>query len=174
MEEIYTFAGNPLDRMSQRRRDADWIASLLDDPQTRVLPVGRRRGLGAHNRLQFTERQHPGLRIVEQRGDPVGVAAAPLWSCSALAGGGRILRSTRPPPRRSPKTTPSPPTSAALPPRSRDPTRPSWPKPVRSSIGTRGTAFAPNAAIRRRSLRAGGGGNVRNAGRIIIRGSIRS
>jgi NAD+ diphosphatase len=38
MEEIYTFAGNPLDRMSQRRRDADWIASLLDDPQTRVLP----------------------------------------------------------------------------------------------------------------------------------------
>jgi NAD+ diphosphatase len=38
MEEIYTFAGNPLDRVSQRRRDAAWIASLLDDPQTRLLP----------------------------------------------------------------------------------------------------------------------------------------
>ena len=39
MEEIYCFAGNPLDRVSQRRRDAGWIASLLDDPETRVLPL---------------------------------------------------------------------------------------------------------------------------------------
>jgi NAD+ diphosphatase len=39
MEEIYTFAGNPLDRVSQRRGDAAWIASLLDDPQTRILPL---------------------------------------------------------------------------------------------------------------------------------------
>jgi NAD+ diphosphatase len=39
MEEIYTFAGNPLDRVSQRRRDTAWIASLLDDPQTRLLPL---------------------------------------------------------------------------------------------------------------------------------------
>jgi NAD+ diphosphatase len=38
MEEIYTFAGNPLDRVSQRRRDGAWIASLLDDPETRLLP----------------------------------------------------------------------------------------------------------------------------------------
>ena len=38
MEEIYTFAGNPLDRVSQRRQDAAWIASLLDDPETRLLP----------------------------------------------------------------------------------------------------------------------------------------
>jgi len=38
MEEIYTFAGNPLDRVSQRRQDAAWIASLLDDPDTRLLP----------------------------------------------------------------------------------------------------------------------------------------
>jgi NAD+ diphosphatase len=39
MEEIYTFAGNPLDRVSQRRTDAAWIAGLLDDPQTRILPL---------------------------------------------------------------------------------------------------------------------------------------
>ena len=38
MEEIYTFAGNPLDRVSQRRQDAAWIASLLEDPSTRLLP----------------------------------------------------------------------------------------------------------------------------------------
>src|SRR6266702_1070857 len=39
MEEIYCFAGNPLDRVSERRRDAGWIASLLDDPETRLLPL---------------------------------------------------------------------------------------------------------------------------------------
>jgi NAD+ diphosphatase len=39
MEEIYCFAGNPLDRVSQRRQDASWVASLLDDPGTRVLPL---------------------------------------------------------------------------------------------------------------------------------------
>jgi NAD+ diphosphatase len=38
MEEIYTFAGNPLDRVSQRRQDAGWVASLLDDLETRLLP----------------------------------------------------------------------------------------------------------------------------------------
>ena len=39
MEEIYTFAGNPLDRVTQRRQDGAWIASLLDDPATRLLPL---------------------------------------------------------------------------------------------------------------------------------------
>jgi NAD+ diphosphatase len=39
MEEIYCFAGNPLDRVSQRRQDAGWVASLLEDPTTRVLPL---------------------------------------------------------------------------------------------------------------------------------------
>jgi NAD+ diphosphatase len=39
MEEIYTFAGNPLDRAALRRTDAEWIRSLLDDPATRVLPL---------------------------------------------------------------------------------------------------------------------------------------
>jgi NAD+ diphosphatase len=39
MEEIYCFAGNPLDRVSQRRQDAGWVASLIDDPATRVLPL---------------------------------------------------------------------------------------------------------------------------------------
>src|SRR5712672_495563 len=39
MEEIYCFAGNPLDRVSQRRQDAGWVASLLEDPETRLLPL---------------------------------------------------------------------------------------------------------------------------------------
>jgi NAD+ diphosphatase len=39
MEEIYCFAGNPLDRVSERRRDEEWIASLLADPNSRVLPL---------------------------------------------------------------------------------------------------------------------------------------
>ena len=39
MEEIYSFAGNPLDRVSERRRDKEWVASLLADPQSRILPL---------------------------------------------------------------------------------------------------------------------------------------
>ena len=39
MEEIYCFAGNPLDRASERRRDRPWIATLLDDPAARMLPL---------------------------------------------------------------------------------------------------------------------------------------
>jgi NAD+ diphosphatase len=39
MEEIYCFAGNPLDRVSQRRQDAGWVASLLTEPATRLLPL---------------------------------------------------------------------------------------------------------------------------------------
>ena len=39
MEEIYCFAGNPLDRVSQRRQDAGWVASLLEHPETRLLPL---------------------------------------------------------------------------------------------------------------------------------------
>ena len=47
MEEIYCFAGNPLDRVSQRRQDAGWVASLLEQPDTRVLPL---HGLKPHIR----------------------------------------------------------------------------------------------------------------------------
>src|SRR5262245_15061109 len=39
LEEIYCFAGNTLDRMSECRDDAQWIAALLDDPATRMLPL---------------------------------------------------------------------------------------------------------------------------------------
>ena len=39
MEEIYCFAGNPLDRVSQRRQETGWIASLLDDPSSQLLPL---------------------------------------------------------------------------------------------------------------------------------------
>jgi NAD+ diphosphatase len=39
MEDVYCFGGNPLDRASERREDEDWIAKLLDDPQTRLLAL---------------------------------------------------------------------------------------------------------------------------------------
>ena len=39
MEDVYCFGGNPLDRASERRDDGDWIAKLLDDPQTRLLAL---------------------------------------------------------------------------------------------------------------------------------------
>src|SRR5213076_2796389 len=45
MEEIYCFAGNPLDRASERRRDAAWIATLLGDSAARVLPLSELRPL---------------------------------------------------------------------------------------------------------------------------------
>ncbi|MGH7085181.1 MAG: NUDIX-like domain-containing protein, partial [Acetobacteraceae bacterium] len=38
MEEIYCFAGNPLDRAAMRRQDAAWVAALRDDPLSLVLP----------------------------------------------------------------------------------------------------------------------------------------
>jgi NAD+ diphosphatase len=39
MEEIYCFAGNPLDRASQRRQNAGWVESLLENSQSRLLPL---------------------------------------------------------------------------------------------------------------------------------------
>jgi len=39
MEDIYCFAGNPLDRASERRRDSEWIRSLLAHPASRMLPL---------------------------------------------------------------------------------------------------------------------------------------
>jgi NAD+ diphosphatase len=39
MEDIYCFGGNPLDRAAERRRDAAWIRSLIDDPAARILPM---------------------------------------------------------------------------------------------------------------------------------------
>ena len=39
MEDICCFGGNTLDRVSERRDDAEWIAKLLATPETRVLPL---------------------------------------------------------------------------------------------------------------------------------------
>jgi NAD+ diphosphatase len=38
-EDVYCFGGNPLDRVSERREDREWIGKLLDDPETRVLAL---------------------------------------------------------------------------------------------------------------------------------------
>ena len=45
MEDIYCFAGNPLDRVSERRRDTAWIDGLLADPEARILPLRELRPL---------------------------------------------------------------------------------------------------------------------------------
>jgi len=39
MEDVYCFGGNPLDRVSERREDPEWIAALLGDPETRILAL---------------------------------------------------------------------------------------------------------------------------------------
>ncbi len=39
MEDIYCFAGNPLDRVSERRDDREWLAALLGEPETRFLAL---------------------------------------------------------------------------------------------------------------------------------------
>jgi NAD+ diphosphatase len=36
MEEVYAFGGNPLDRASEKRSDAAWVAGLLQHPDSRV------------------------------------------------------------------------------------------------------------------------------------------
>jgi len=41
MHSPCVFAGNPLDRADDRRRQADWIASRLADPHSRFLPLWR-------------------------------------------------------------------------------------------------------------------------------------
>ncbi|MGH7310981.1 MAG: NAD(+) diphosphatase [Candidatus Rokuibacteriota bacterium] len=39
MDDVYCFGGNPLDRVSERRDEGEWIAKLLGDPETRILPL---------------------------------------------------------------------------------------------------------------------------------------
>ena len=39
MDDVYCFGGNPLDRVSERRDDDTWIATLLGDPDTRLLAL---------------------------------------------------------------------------------------------------------------------------------------
>ena len=39
MDDVYCFGGNPLDRASERRDDREWIAKLLGDPESRILPL---------------------------------------------------------------------------------------------------------------------------------------
>jgi NAD+ diphosphatase len=40
MEEVYAFGANPLDRASERRGDASWVAGLLDHPDSRIALLG--------------------------------------------------------------------------------------------------------------------------------------
>lgn len=58
MEEIYCFAGNPLDRASERRRDSAWIAALLDDPAARILPLRELRPLTRGEAAPALDWQH--------------------------------------------------------------------------------------------------------------------
>ncbi len=71
MEEIYTFAGNPLDRVSQRRQDAGWVASLLDDPATRLLPLRELKPLVRDGALELDWQPVAPWREAIDRGAPL-------------------------------------------------------------------------------------------------------
>ncbi|MDA1097735.1 MAG: NAD(+) diphosphatase [Proteobacteria bacterium] len=45
MEFINTFAGSPLNRMGNERRNADWLQQQMDDPESCFLPLWQLRGL---------------------------------------------------------------------------------------------------------------------------------
>jgi NAD+ diphosphatase len=45
MEFINTFAGSPMNRMGNERRNADWLQQQMDDPDTCFLPLWQLRGL---------------------------------------------------------------------------------------------------------------------------------
>src|SRR5438093_10440457 len=68
MEEIYCFAGNPLDRASERRRDTAWVASLLDDPAARILPLRDLRPAtrGANSPLLGWQKVAPWRELIDQ------------------------------------------------------------------------------------------------------------
>src|SRR5207248_1056848 len=74
MEEIYCFAGNPLDRASERRRDTAWIRSLLA-ARTRapLRPAGEAAILAEARSLVDWHARH---RFCAQCGSPTRVVAA--------------------------------------------------------------------------------------------------
>jgi NAD+ diphosphatase len=78
MEEVYCFAGNPLDRAGPRRQDADWIAELLDDPHSLVLPL-------------------VALQPLVREGPPAALDWRPLaeWRAAIAAGADPILLGLR-------------------------------------------------------------------------------
>ena len=45
MELINTFAGSPVNRMGNERRDKDWLHQQMDDPNTGFLPLWQLRAL---------------------------------------------------------------------------------------------------------------------------------
>jgi NAD+ diphosphatase len=54
---MFAFAGNPLDRASEKRADAAWLAAARTDPRSRVLPLWKLQPLllGAEDRTGPTE-----------------------------------------------------------------------------------------------------------------------
>ncbi len=61
MEFINTFAGSPMNRMGNERRDEDWLRRQLDDPNTGFLPMWQLRALmmpGAEDlRISWCQKQ---------------------------------------------------------------------------------------------------------------------
>jgi NAD+ diphosphatase len=54
---MFAFAGNPLDRASEKRGDAAWLSAARADPASRVLPLWKLQPLllGAENQARSTE-----------------------------------------------------------------------------------------------------------------------
>ena len=85
MEDIYCFGGNPLDRVSERREDDEWIAKLLGDPDTRILPL---RGLKPFTRGTAVPAKYTFAPRGTPAGQPYNVAQAYARAADALRGGG--------------------------------------------------------------------------------------
>src|SRR5438045_9801816 len=97
MEEIYCFAGNPLDRASERRRDTAWIAALLGDAAARVLPLSDLRPLiRKSDTTELDWQPVPPWREAIRRGATVNFLGLggdrPQFADTARPGGGRAAR----------------------------------------------------------------------------------
>ena len=60
MEFINTFAGSPMNRMGNERRNADWLKQQMGDPESCFLPLWQLRGLmmpGEQLRIGWCQRQ---------------------------------------------------------------------------------------------------------------------
>ena len=169
-----TFAGNPLDRASERRGDADWLRARLDDPETLAVALWNGRplvedGPAASRRCASPTADQPGAR--DRRRRRAAAVHGPVARDRGLrhrpGGHGRPGRraADRPRPVRGP--------AGRSPCGCRPRTRRSWPRPRACSNGAAGTASARPAASRPWPSTAAGSGCAKPAAPSISRAPTR-
>ena len=90
MEETYCFGGNPLDRMSERRDDGEWIAARLADPGARMLPLRDLKPFARNGSTPALDWQPvaPWRDHIEAGATLLNDVSASLWPVAAEAGVG--------------------------------------------------------------------------------------